>query len=128
MPLSENNHRDIMNIYLMEVNAYPLLSFMRALWPQVIARAVVGAVFATVAASRRRVPSVCLWCYRGGYAGVTIVWLRLIALNGDLPTLIAILFTVVLRTLEADSQCALLLLPLLLLLLQLQQWSLVSPT
>lgn len=112
----------------MEVDAYPLLSFMRALWPQVIARAVVGAVFAAVADSRRRVPRVCLLWYRGGYAGVAAVWLRLVALRGDPPRLIAVLFTV-LRTLGTEPQCALLLLlPLLLLLLLLQQWCLVSPT
>lgn len=110
----------------MQVDAYPLLSFMRALWPQVIARAVVGAVFAAVAASRRRVLRVCLLCYRGGYAGVAAVWLRLISLRGDPPRLIAVLFTV-LRTLGTEPQCALLPL-LLLLLLLLQQWSLVSPT
>ena len=120
----------------MEVDADPLLSFMRALWPQVIARAVVGAVFAAVAHSRRRVRRVCLLCYRGGYAGVAAVWL---ALRGDPPRLIAVLFTV-LRTLGTEPQCALLLLLLLLLLLPLllllllllplllQQWSLVSPT
>lgn len=109
--------------YLMEVDANPLLAFMRALWPQVIARAVVGAVFAAVAGSRRRVPRVCLLCYRGGYAGVAPVWLHLIALRGDPPRFAV--FLTVLRTLGTESQCALLL-PLLLLLLQ--QWSLVSPT
>lgn len=113
-------------IYLVKVYAYPLLSFMWTLGPQVIARAVVGAVFAAVAAgSRGRVPRVCLLCYRGGYAGVAVVWL--VALRGDPPRLIAVLFTV-LRTLGTEPQCALLpLLPLLLLLL-LQQWSPMSPT
>ncbi|KAK5919306.1 hypothetical protein CgunFtcFv8_023209 [Champsocephalus gunnari] len=113
--------------YLMEVDADPLLSFMRALGPQVIARAVVGAVFAAVAASRRRVPRVRLLRYRGGGAGVAGVKLRLVAWRGDPPRLIAVLFTV-LRTLGTEPQCALLPMLLLLLLLLLQQWSLVSPT
>ena len=128
--------------YLMEVDAYPLLAFMRALRPQVIAGAVVGAVFAAVAPGRRRVPRVRLLCYRGGDAGVAAVWLRLLALRADPPRLIAGLLTVLLlllllllllRALGTELQCTLLLLPLLLLLLLLvllllQQWSLVSPT
>ncbi|TNN77089.1 hypothetical protein EYF80_012727 [Liparis tanakae] len=71
----------------------------------------------------RRVPRVRLLCHRGCYAGVAAVWLRLLALCGDPPRLIAVLFTV-LRTLGTEPQCAL---PLLLLLL-LQQWSRLSPT
>lgn len=90
----------------MRVDADPLLAFMRALRPQVIAGAVVGAVFAAVAGSRRRVPRVRLLCCRGGYAGR----LHLIALLGDPPLLLTVL-----RTLRAESQCALLLLLLLLL-------------
>lgn len=38
--------------HLMEVDADPVLSFVRALGPQVIAGAVLGAVFAAAAASR----------------------------------------------------------------------------
>lgn len=105
-------------MYLMEVDAYPLLSFMRALRPQVIAGAVVGAVSAAVAASSRRVARVSVprrrrrRCCRGGYAGAAAVLLRLTALRGDPSTLIAIFVTV----------------QLLLQQLLLQQWIPVSPT
>ena len=94
--------------YLMLIDADPLLSFMRALWPQVIAGAVVRAAAAAAAAAapaaaapcrRSPVPRVLLLLPLGGRmlhaAVVAAVW-RWCLLGCPPSRLISLLFTVLL--------------------------------